>query len=76
MIDVKRLLDTRSLYDKLGVATPALAAGVVRCSGCGRELRVSSAYCIRTGWPRCCGRIMALRPVPAPAPPAEVHHAR
>lgn len=33
---------------------------VVRCETCKREEQVAFAYCLRKGWPKCCGHTMTL----------------
>ncbi len=33
---------------------------LVRCNHCGKEERVTFIYCMRNGWPKCCGYTMRL----------------
>jgi len=37
-----------------------LKRGKVWCRTCGREQAVDSAYCLRNGWPTCCGYTMTI----------------
>lgn len=32
----------------------------VYCRTCGREREVDSSYCLRHGWPLCCGHTMTI----------------
>lgn len=34
---------------------------LVLCKKCGRTERVRVAYCLRTGWPKCCEETMELQ---------------
>lgn len=40
--------------------TPQLRRGQVWCCECGRSMRVNSAQCLSSGWPKCCGYTMTL----------------
>lgn len=40
--------------------TPQLSRGQVWCKSCGTMLKVNSAQCLKTGWPKCCGYTMTL----------------
>lgn len=33
---------------------------LVRCIHCGREEQVTFIYCLKNGWPKCCGYTMRL----------------
>ena len=33
---------------------------LVRCIHCGKEERVTFIYCLKNGWPKCCGYTMRL----------------
>lgn len=49
------------LYETLANCDPKLRAGIVHCEQCGKEIKVNSAECFRTGWPKCCnGYTMTL----------------
>ena len=50
----------RSLHDRMAASHPDLVQGFVKCGTCGREKRVNSAKCLRSGWPKCCGATMRL----------------
>ena len=52
--------DLTGLYGKMAAAHPALARGLVRCETCKYERRVDSAWCLKNGWPKCCGYTMRL----------------
>lgn len=47
-------------YEKIAASHPALARGKVWCKTCGREERVDSAECLRSGWPLCHGSTMTI----------------
>lgn len=53
------------IHDKLANSHPDLIAGGVRCEKCGRTMKVDSAECLRSGWPKCCGYTMTLLPARA-----------
>lgn len=40
---------------------PELKQGLVKCTICGKELKVDSAKCLKSGWPECCGYTMRLQ---------------
>jgi hypothetical protein len=54
------VINKNGLYQTLGTCHPALVRGLVRCGTCGREKKVDSGECIRTGWPKCCNYTMTL----------------
>ncbi len=37
-----------------------LRRGMVWCTTCGRPEEASSGYCLRYGWPKCCGHTMTI----------------
>ena len=39
---------------------PKLTRGKVWCTVCGQSMGVDSAYCLKTGWPKCCGYTMTI----------------
>ncbi len=47
-------------YDLAVSRSPQLRRGLVWCSTCGRKQAVNSATCLRSGWPKCCGRTMTI----------------
>jgi hypothetical protein len=49
-----------TIHDTLARCHPALEAGKVYCTTCGRKEQVDSADCLRHGWPKCCGATMRL----------------
>jgi len=52
--------DVTGLYESLGRCTPQLSRGLVWCHVCGRQEKVDSAACMRTGRPKCCGQTMSI----------------
>jgi hypothetical protein len=48
------------LHDKLANCHPSLRRGQVWCRHCGAAMRVDSADCLRSGWPKCCGYTMTI----------------
>lgn len=54
------MIDTAKLYESLGDCHPKLSRGRVWCHECGATMRVDSAACFRTGWPKCCGYTMSI----------------
>jgi len=51
----------QQLYDEIARSHPSLINGVVICSRCGRNRKVSAAKCLRDGWPKCCSATMGLK---------------
>ncbi len=47
-------------YEKIAASHPSLSRGLVWCRTCRREQAVSSAECLRSGWPKCCGFTMTI----------------
>jgi Zn finger protein HypA/HybF involved in hydrogenase expression len=39
---------------------PQLKRGQVWCRKCGRTMKVDSAECLRSGWPKCCNETMTI----------------
>jgi hypothetical protein len=39
---------------------PKLKRGKVWCITCGREMNVDPEFCVRHGWPKCCGQTMTI----------------
>ena len=52
--------EEKSMYKNMEESHPSLKRGLVKCSKCGRELKVSSSNCLANGWPECCGYTMTL----------------
>ena len=48
------------LHAQLAQSNPKLARGQVWCNSCGATRKVDSAYCLRHGWPLCCGSTMSI----------------
>lgn len=49
-----------NLYERIANAVPELQRGKVWCTTCGAMLRVDSAECLRSGWPKCCEQTMTI----------------
>ncbi len=50
-----------ALITRLSEAHPSLKRGMVWCRHCKRgPVRVNSADCLQTGWPKCCGYTMTI----------------
>lgn len=49
-----------TLHKNLAVCHPKLQRGVVWCKTCGRSEGVDSEFCLRHGWPKCCGQTMTI----------------
>ncbi len=50
-----------ALIAKLEAAHPSLSRGLVWCRHCKRApIKVSSARCLTSGWPKCCGYTMTI----------------
>jgi hypothetical protein len=49
-----------SLHESLADSHPSLRRGQVWCRSCGATLKVDSAECLRSGWPKCCGETMTI----------------
>ena len=54
------LNNVSNLYQNIVDEVPALKRGQVWCRQCGATLKVDSATCLRTGWPKCCGSTMTI----------------
>ena len=54
------MFDQKKLYSDLGSCHPALERGQVWCLKCGRTMKVDSAKCFRSGWPKCCDATMTI----------------
>jgi len=50
----------RGLHNTLAKSEPQLVRGQVWCHACGDTRKVDSAYCLRHGWPLCCGATMSI----------------
>jgi hypothetical protein len=37
-----------------------LERGKIWCKTCGRSKSVNAGYCLRYGWPKCCGETMTI----------------
>lgn len=48
------------MYDDIAESHENLRRGKVWCRTCGREEDVSSANCLQSGWPKCCGYTMTI----------------
>lgn len=48
------------IYEAMVGEVPKLRRGVVWCVTCGNWRRVNAAYCLRNGWPKCCGATMTI----------------
>lgn len=48
------------IYDDIAASVPQLSRGKVWCLTCGKEQRVDSRKCLRSGWPKCCGYTMTI----------------
>ena len=48
------------IADLLATSVPQLNRGVVWCRTCGNSEFVDSGYCLRHGWPKCCGYTMTI----------------
>lgn len=60
-MDMKRILrNVSKLPEQIVEDTPKLKRGMIWCTKCGKELKVDSAQCLRTGWPECCDETMTL----------------
>ena len=64
-----KLPDFGAMYEDMGKSHPDLKRGLVECSVCKRRMTVSSAACLATGWPMCCGYTMSLMPANTPVRP-------
>ena len=53
------LPDTDGMYREMA-GIPKLARGLVWCTQCGRKQIVKAEYCLRHGWPLCCGYTMTI----------------
>ena len=49
-----------NLHKLLGECHPTLRRGQVWCYECGKTMRVDSATCFGSGWPKCCGYTMSI----------------
>lgn len=49
-----------SLHDRIASSVPQIRRGAVWCRTCGQLQRVDGAYCLRHGWPHCCGQTMTI----------------
>lgn len=54
-----KLPPVERLYSEIA-AIPQLARGLVWCTKCGRKQIVKAGYCLRYGWPKCCGYTMTI----------------
>lgn len=59
-MNAEKITRLAGIHDQLADSHPALARGMVWCRSCGRSERVYSAYCLRHGWPKCCGYTMTI----------------
>ena len=50
-----------SVHQKIVNNVPELKQGLVKCTICGKELKVDSTKCLKYGWPECCGYTMKLQ---------------
>lgn len=58
---LERFVDNaRTLHQNIVDDVPALKRGQVWCRKCGASLKVDSAECLRSGWPKCCGYTMTI----------------
>lgn len=48
------------LHEKIVDDVPQLQRGQVWCTKCGATKKISSADCLRHGWPKCCGYTMTI----------------
>jgi hypothetical protein len=62
MTDATKKLTGRlsTIHLSLGESHYKLRRGMVWCHTCFRVERVSSAECLATGWPKCCGYTMSI----------------
>ena len=49
-----------NLHSNLAKSHPKLQRDRVWCRHCGSTKRVSSARCLKGGWPKCCGYTMTI----------------
>ena len=54
------LNNVSNLHQNVVNDVPALKRGQVWCRQCGASLKVDSAECLRSGWPKCCGATMTI----------------
>lgn len=50
----------KKLASDLAACIPQLRRGEVWCRKCGAHDYVDSAWCLRQGWPVCCGETMTI----------------
>jgi len=48
------------MFREMAKSHPSLERGMVWCKKCGNKLKVDSADCLRSGWPKCCGYTMTI----------------
>lgn len=48
------------IHERLAECHPKLSRGKVWCRSCGFSCDVDPAVCLRTGWPKCCGKTMTI----------------
>jgi Zn finger protein HypA/HybF involved in hydrogenase expression len=56
----KRILRAQAMHENIAASVPQLRRGLVWCTTCGREQKVDSAECLRSGWPKCHGQTMTI----------------
>lgn len=56
MVDV----DLMALHNTMAKSHPSLERGMVWCTICGFSQSVSSAYALKSGWPKHCGYTMTI----------------
>lgn len=65
------------IHQRIADDVPAIKRGLVYCRICGAIQRVDGAFCLRSGWRRCCGSTMTIDidaihfTQPLPPPPRE-----
>lgn len=52
--------ETAEFFGKVSKSHPSLERGKVWCKKCGKEQKVDSGKCLRSGWPECCDETMTI----------------
>jgi hypothetical protein len=54
-----KLPNLGAMYRDMAAAAE-IVHGQVQCKKCGATAKVDGAWCLRNGWPKCCGYTMGL----------------